>query len=95
MVDMIQRYLFTLTDNPRMHDYLHYRDRLTAAGTDITSIDEVIDAFKETIRERRPMMKLRSDFMSQHLHQNKNAIFGHRGEKLNAAVKNLTMKYQV
>ena len=93
-MDLIQRYLFKLCDGPTMEDYLHHRDKMITAGTEIQTVDDILDAFKGMIRERRSMMRLRSDYMTQHLHHTKEAIYGNRCEKLNSAVKYLTAKYQ-
>ena len=92
-VVLIQRYLFKLCDGSTMEDYLCHRDKMILDGREIQTVDDILDAFKGTIRERRSMMRIRSDYMTQHLHHTKEPIYGNRGQNLNLAVKHLTAKY--
>ena len=64
-VNEVEHYLFTLTNGPTMHKYNHFKAVQEAAGVIITSIDKVIDTFGQTITARRPVTKLRCDFMRQ------------------------------
>ena len=63
-------------------------------GREVETVDDIIEAFRSTIKERRSLMRIRSDYMTSHLHHTTQSVYGRRGENLNLAVKNITAKFE-
>ena len=79
----IENYLFAIMDNHTMNDYNHYKVVQQAKGVQITNADDVIDTFGQTITARRPLTRLRCDFLKESLHSGNSGIFGKHREKVN------------
>ena len=90
----IENYLFALMDNHTMNDYNHYKAVQQTKGVEVTTADEVIDTFGKTVTARRPLTRLRCDFLKESLHSGNSGIFSKCGEKVNSAIKQLTLRFQ-
>ena len=75
-VDLVQRYLFKMCDSSTMADYLCHIDKMHLEGREVQTVDDILEAFRSTIRERRSLMRIRSDYMTCHLHHTKEPIYG-------------------
>ena len=93
-MDLVQRYLFAMCDSSTMADYLCHIYKMHLEGREVETVDDILEAFRSTIRERRSLMRIRSDYMTSHLHHTKESVYGRQGESLNLAVKHITAKYE-
>ena len=63
-------------------------------GGQVEGIAGVIRCLRATIKERRSLYRLQSDYLTEHLHTQKVALFGTKGEKINLSMKNLYTQFQ-
>ena len=57
-------------------------------------IQGVLRCLRNTIRKRRPLHRIRSDYLAKHLHVQKVAKFGKQGENLNLYYKDLAAQFE-
>ena len=87
--DLIERYAFQTLDRITKEDYKTMKAKILLEGGRVEGIAGVLRCLRSTIRERRSLYRLRSDYLTEHLHTQKIALFGNKGERINLSMKNL------
>ena len=85
--NIVERYAFQVMDSPSKEDYRVMKQKMSVEGQNVEGIDGVLECIRRTICARRSLYRLRSDFVCEHLHPQKFALFGVKGQRLNIAYK--------
>ena len=72
---LVERYCFQVMDSLSKEDYRVMRNKLIEEGEEVQGIQGVLHCLHRTISARRSLYRLRSDFVTEHLHSKKNPIF--------------------
>ena len=92
--DLIERYAFQTLDSVTKEDYKTMKAKIIREGGHVEGIAGVMRCLRSTIRDRRSLYRLRSDYLTEHLHTQRIALFGSHGEKINLSMKNLYTQFQ-
>ena len=81
-------------DKATKEDFKITKAKLEEEGEQIQGIEGVLRCLRATVRERRPLYRLRSDYLMEHLHIQKSPMFGAKGERINLFFKCLSAQFE-
>ena len=66
--DLVERYMFVMMDKSTKEDYRVFKGKLEGEGGEVSSIIDILQCLRGTIKSRRSLFCLRSDYLTAHMH---------------------------
>merc|ERR1712237_189866 len=77
--DLVERYMFICCDKATKADYRSMKVKSEREGEIVEGVQGVLRCLRNTIRKRKPLHRIRSDYLAKHLHVQKASKFGKQG----------------